>query len=125
MAETAPETVDTERARLLLAEGDVRVIDIRSQEEFADYRLPGSVNQPDADANAVRGELGEDDKVLIVCGSGERSAQVAGELRERGHEASSLDGGTEAWKSDRLPTQPSPDVDAGEAEPPKLPGAGT
>jgi rhodanese-related sulfurtransferase len=124
MSEAAPETVDTERARLMLASGEVRAIDIRSAEEFSDYRLPGSTNEPEAGADHLVDELDDEARVLIVCADGTRSAQLAGELRERGLEATSLDGGTEAWKSDRLATQPSPDVEDEGPEAPKLPGAG-
>jgi rhodanese-related sulfurtransferase len=124
MTETTQETVDPGRARLMLAEDEVQAIDIRTADEFADYRLPGSTNEPEATAEKLAEELGDEKPVLIVCADGKRSAQVAGELRERGLQATSLEGGTEAWKSDRLPTQPSPDVDDEGPEPPKLPGAG-
>jgi rhodanese-related sulfurtransferase len=124
MTETTHEIVDTEGARLLLAEAEVHTIDIRTADEFADYRLPGSTNEPDADAEDLAEKLGDETHVLIVCADGTRSAQVAGELRDRGLQATSLEGGTEAWKSDRLPTQPSPDIEDEGPEPPKLPGAG-
>jgi rhodanese-related sulfurtransferase len=124
VTETTQRTVDTQRARLMLAEDEVQAVDIRSADEFADYRLPGSTNEPEANANRLAEELGDGKQVLIVCADGKRSAQVAAELRERGLQATSLEGGTEAWKSDRLPTQPSPDVDDEGPEPPKLPGAG-
>jgi rhodanese-related sulfurtransferase len=124
MTETTQETVDTERARLMLAEAEVQTIDIRSADEFADYRLPGSTNEPEANAEKLAEALGDENRVLIVCADGTRSAEVAGGLRERGLRATSLEGGTEAWKSDRLPTQPSPDVEDEDGEPPKLPGAG-
>jgi rhodanese-related sulfurtransferase len=124
MTETTQETVDTERARLMLAEAEVQTIDIRSADEFAAYRLPGSTNEPEANADTLAEGLGDENPVLIVCADGTHSAEVAGELRDRGLPAISLEGGTEAWRSDRLPTQPSPDVEDEGREPPKLPGAG-
>jgi rhodanese-related sulfurtransferase len=125
MAETEHEDiVDAEQARLLLAEAEARVIDIRGPEEFADYRIPGSRNHPDLDPQSLPDELSDADRVLVVCADGARSSELAAELREHDVDAISLEGGVEAWRGERLPTQPSPDVEQGEAEPPKLPGAG-
>jgi rhodanese-related sulfurtransferase len=47
--------------------------------------------------------------LIVVCARGERSAEAAGRLRERGYEAASVEGGMKAWSDDRLPVQPAED----------------
>lgn len=104
------EQVDAEEARRLIAGGEVRVIDVRSAEEFAEKRINGSVR---VDPDDLGGEVGEDDvgreAVLVICGDGSRSAEVAERLRSEGNEATSIDGGFGAWTSDGLPTAPRSD----------------
>jgi rhodanese-related sulfurtransferase len=118
------DVVDVDQARLMIAEAEARVVDIRDAEEFADYRIPGSGNHPDPASESLAAELADIERVLVVCADGTRSSEVAAQLREHEVDAIRLEGGVEAWRSKRLPMQPSPDVEQGEAEPPKLPGAG-
>lgn len=122
--EDLPEQVDAKRARALVAGGKVRVIDIRDADEFAKERITGSKHcEPDD----VADELGEDPAnsergLLILCEDGERSAELAEELRGDEHRVTSLEGGFKAWVGDHLPTAPTPDE---EYKGPKvaLPGA--
>ena len=60
--------------------------------------------------------------MLILCEDGERSAELAEELRDGDHQVTSIDGGFKAWVGDHLPTAPTPDE---EYDGPKvtLPGA--
>ena len=116
--ETSETTVSAKRARELIAGGDATVLDIRSEEEWVSVgNIPGSVNAPDEDAEeaeeAVKA-IAEDRTVIVVCRRGDRSAEVAEQLRDGGREAVSIDGGMEAWEDDKLPLQPSED--------PALPG---
>lgn len=118
-----PEQVDADEARQLVAKGEARVIDVRSAEEFAEERINGSVR---VDPDDVAGEVGPDragrEAVLVVCGDGSASAEVAERLRSEGNAATSIDGGFEAWVGDGLPTAPTSDE---EYEGPELkqPGA--
>ena len=120
----ATERIDSDQARELIAGGEAQVIDIRNREEFGEIHIPGARPVADADADALADELDEGSKVLVVCEDGERSASLAAELRERGIEASAIDGGMKSWAGDGLPSQPSEDFEEEPAEPPKLPGAG-
>ena len=68
--------------------------------------IPGSVNFDAYDAlhagdeRAMEGlELPEGTRVVTVCNRGRSSAAAAEQLRRQGHEAFSLEGGMEAWKS--------------------------
>ena len=117
------DVVDTDEARLLVAEHQVRVIDIRDEEAFAERRIAGAVNVSDPDPESLGAE-DEELRILVVCEDGKRSGEVASELRDQDVDAASLEGGMSAWESDRMPTQPTTDPEQGEREPPKLPGAG-
>jgi len=116
-----PEEVDAEEARVIVAKGRAKVVDIRSEEEFADERITGSTR---SDPDDLGGELEGDPReaVLVVCADGERSAEVAERLRGDGVDATSLKGGFEAWTGEHLPTAPTPDEEY-EGPPVKIPGA--
>jgi rhodanese-related sulfurtransferase len=96
---TAPTTALTpEQAAHRLDE--FTVVDVRSPGEYAGGHLPGAHNVPldrldeaaDAlTAAAARGPL------LLVCATGNRSAQGCARLTARGVEAATLEGGTSAW----------------------------
>jgi histidinol-phosphate aminotransferase len=58
-------------------------------------------------------QIDDDQTVIVACEDGEESAEVADELRERGIDAVSLEGGMEAWRSDDMPMQPSRDPEDG------------
>jgi rhodanese-related sulfurtransferase len=118
------ERLDTDRARELVASGEVTVVDIRDPDAFAKEHIAGARPATDTDAASLAGEL-EGQKVLVVCEDGEQSARFADELRGHGVEANSLDGGIEEWAGDRLPMQPSSDPGQEPSGPPKVPGAGS
>jgi len=95
---STPLALDIAQARARLA--DLTVIDVRTPAEYASGHLPGAFNVPlDALRRALpalrqaaaRGEL------LMVCASGNRSANACGTLAEHGIAAATLSGGTSAW----------------------------
>jgi rhodanese-related sulfurtransferase len=118
------EQIDSDRARELVASDEVTVIDIREADRFAEVHIPGARPVSDADPAPLAEEL-KGRTVLVVCEEGQQSASFAAELRRRGIEADSLEGGMKRWTRDRLPTQPSGDPRKEPEGPPKLPGAGT
>lgn len=121
--EGLPESVDAEEARELVGKGRVRVVDIRSEDDFSRERMTNAVRaEPDEVKDAL--EEGDDGReaVLVVCEDGERSAEVAESLRSDGIEATSIDGGFGAWTSEGLPTAPGRDEEY-EGPEIKLPGA--
>lgn len=121
--EDLPEQVDAEQARALVAGGKVKVIDVRSAEDFAEERINGSVR---CDPDDVEGEIGNDpagrEDLLILCEDGKRSAEIAEELRGDDRRVTSLEGGFSAWTDEHLPTAPNPDEEY-EGPKQKLPGA--
>jgi rhodanese-related sulfurtransferase len=90
--------------------GDVVLIDVRDPERFDAGHLGGAVNVPsgesareahqDSYADAIRGTgASADDRIILVCGQGNRSARTADALRnEHGFtNVASIIGGAKLW----------------------------
>jgi rhodanese-related sulfurtransferase len=76
------------------------LLDVRTDEEWADGRIAGSVHIP---MDQLVQRLDEvDDRVICVCAVGARSARVAQYLNAQGREAVNLDGGLYAWANSGL-----------------------
>ena len=83
----------------------VTLVDVRRREQHAEDSIPGSVNYDAYDAlhagdeRAMEGlELPEGERVVTFCNRGASGSVAAKQLRRRGYEAHSLEGGLEAWK---------------------------
>ncbi|WP_426504481.1 rhodanese-like domain-containing protein [Dactylosporangium sp. McL0621] len=74
------------------ADSTVAVLDVRSPSEYTDGHVPGAVNVPLVELDAVAGT-----DVVTVCHSGGRSL-AARLLAAAGARVQSLAGGTEAWR---------------------------
>ena len=100
--------IDVRTLRDMLERGErVTVVDVRKPKAHAEGSIPGSVNFDAYDAlhagdeRAMEGlqlPEGEGAQVITVCNRGHSGAVAAEQLRRRGHEAFSLEGGIEAWK---------------------------
>jgi rhodanese-related sulfurtransferase len=98
-------SIDAMTLRDMLERGErVTVVDVRKGEDHADWSVPGSVHVDAYDAlnagdeRAMEGlELPDGAPVVTVCGRGRSSAVAAEQLRRRGYEAFSLEGGMGAW----------------------------
>jgi phage shock protein E len=76
--------VDGKEAHRLVAAG-VKVVDVRTPEEFADGHVPGAVNIPYDEVVARVREIGTPSTpVLVYCYSGGRAATAAKALQEIG-----------------------------------------
>jgi len=105
-SELKEETVEPKRARELIAREGAQTLDLRGDDEFADAHIAGAVRPEDDDLDRAVESLDEDKPVVVVCDDGERSAEVAADLRERGYQAAALKGGMKKWAGDKLPTIP-------------------
>jgi rhodanese-related sulfurtransferase len=102
----AQENIDARTLRDMLERGErVTVVDVRKGEDHAADSIPGSVNFDAYDAlhagdeRAMEGlRLPDGARVVTVCNRGRSSAVAAEQLRRRGLEAFSLEGGMEAWR---------------------------
>ena len=79
------------------------LLDVRTDGEWAQARIPGAVHIPMDELTARLDEV--PDRVVCVCAVGARSARVAQFLSAQGYEAVNLDGGIYAWADDGLPVE--------------------
>lgn len=113
------EELDASRARELIASEGGQALDLRAEDEYAAAHIAGAVRAEEEDLDAALESLSEDQPVVVVCGDGKRSGEVAGKLRDCGFQAAALKGGMKAWTGDSLPTQPRESEDF---EGPRRPG---
>eukprot|EP01048_Picozoa_sp_COSAG05_P022835 COSAG05_NODE_4711_length_1401_cov_16.055300_3_plen_158_part_00 len=101
-----------------LSDGSARYIDCRSEEEFAQGTVPGSINMPfphtggqavePADFLAdVEAEFERSEPIMLGCRSGVRSLLAADVLTNAGYaDVSNVEGGFLAWDAAGLPVEP-------------------
>ena len=73
------------------------VVDVREPSEYADGHVPGAQLVPLGSLAARVDELPRDDRVYVICASGNRSRTAAAALAAAGRDAISVSGGTRAW----------------------------
>jgi rhodanese-related sulfurtransferase len=100
------ESVDPKQARELVARERAQTVDLRDDDDYRAGHIAGSTRADADDLDQAAESLDEDRPVIVVCADGERSAEVAADLRERGLQAAAVKGGMKAWAGDGLPIQP-------------------
>jgi rhodanese-related sulfurtransferase len=73
------------------------ILDVREQDEWDAGHIGGAVHIPLADVPARLDEVPDDDRLIVVCRSGGRSARAVAWLGENGYDAANLEGGMGAW----------------------------
>lgn len=86
-SEEAYHKITAEKAKEMIDEGGVTVVDVRTAEEYTEKRIPGAVLVP---VETIGGELPEalpdKDAVLLVhCRTGVRSKRASGKLVKLGY----------------------------------------
>ena len=82
----------------------VRLIDVRTPEEFAEGHLPGAVNVPLDQFDPETLPPAEGKQTILYCRSARRSGEAADLLAAHdGEGATHLDGGILAWDAAGLP----------------------
>ncbi|TQJ13793.1 adenylyltransferase/sulfurtransferase [Yimella lutea] len=89
--------VDAVEAGRLLASGAVRLVDVRSAQEWEQASVAGSQWLPLDDIRQGAAPEADGLPLVMMCRSGVRSAEATRLLLERGIDARSLDGGILAW----------------------------
>ncbi|MCW2788404.1 MAG: sulfurtransferase [Aeromicrobium sp.] len=84
--------------------GDLVVLDVREDHEWAAGHIAGAVHVPLADLPARVGELDPTVPTLVVCHVGGRSARATQWLHAQGHDVTNVAGGMEAWEQAGRPT---------------------
>ncbi|WP_434995114.1 rhodanese-like domain-containing protein [Arthrobacter sp. Ld5] len=80
-----------------------QVLDVREDFEVASGVIPGALHIPMGQLRSRLSELEKDTPVIVVCRSGNRSAQVADALNAAGFTADTMAGGMTAWVAAGLP----------------------
>jgi rhodanese-related sulfurtransferase len=103
------ETVSIQDLAYLMEDSEVTLVDVREMiERETDGAIPGSLHVPrgllefkaDPESPAYDDELNPDDRLILYCGTGGRSALAAKTLFDMGYrDVSSLAGGYAAWKA--------------------------
>ncbi len=96
-----------EKALALIDDGDVKVLDVRTPEEFAAGHLAGAENIDfyATDFADQIDTLDKGDKYVVYCRSGNRSGQATELMAQKGFTAvTDVDGGIVAWEAADLPT---------------------
>ena len=79
------------------------LLDVRTDDEWADGRISGAVHIP---MDQLMTRLDEvTDPVVCVCAVGARSGRVAEYLNAQGYQAVNLEGGIYAWADVGLPVE--------------------
>ena len=84
-----------------LDKGTYQIIDIRDKEEVQKDEMPGAVYVP-SDEIETSEKVDLSKKLIICCRIGKISIDVAEQLREKGIDAVSLEGGYTAWLLDSI-----------------------
>ena len=88
--------------------GEVQIVDVREDSEWAQSRIPGDVRHiPIGELTQRAGEIDGDRPIVFQCRSGVRSLMAAQAFRAAGRKAYSLEGGLVAWDADGLPLDPA------------------
>lgn len=73
------------------------IIDVRESDEYAGGHVPAARLMPLATVPTRADEFRGDAPVYVICASGARSARAVEVLQQRGVDARSVVGGTNAW----------------------------
>jgi rhodanese-related sulfurtransferase len=101
-----PEIDVEELARL--RDAGVVLVDVREQDEFESFRVPGARLIPLVDVPERIEEIPDDERVYVICGSGGRSARAVDFLNRQGYDTVNVAGGSKAWLEAGHPVEHGP-----------------
>ena len=91
--------VSVDEALRLWQNKEAILIDVRTPAEYRDGHIPGVVNIPLDELEKRMGEVPKDKKVVLICRTGNRSAQGTKLLRSKGfNNVYNSTGGMTTWK---------------------------
>jgi rhodanese-related sulfurtransferase len=90
--------ISSSKLQKMLEQGDVKVIDVRTEEEYFIKSIPGSVNIPEPQLKVRLDEIPTDKNVVLVCKVGKRAYLSFKALRALGYtNIAILEGGINAY----------------------------
>ena len=99
------EEIDVARAYAMYQQGAF-LVDVRTQEEWDEVHIPGSVLIPLDELPDRLGEVPRDKDIVVVCRSGNRSEEGAAILLKAGYESVvGMDGGIRDWSAAGYPVE--------------------
>ena len=102
---TLPDEITVDEAYQKYQEG-VFLLDVRTQEEWDEYHAPDTTLIPLDQLEGRLDELPQDEEIVVVCRSGNRSQAGRDILRNNGFERStSMSGGLNAWRAAGYPIE--------------------
>ncbi len=100
----AIKTVGADEFAELTTQKDVRLIDVRTPEEYAEGHLAGAENIDVKAADFAERIKGIEGSVAVYCRGGKRSLMAAAQLAANGCTVYNLDGGILSWQKAGKPT---------------------
>lgn len=105
--ESGPQLLDaTQFGELIETSPEVRLIDVRTAEEYEEGHIPNALNidaQEESFIKDVESQVPAGGSVALYCRSGRSSAEAAYKLVKLGYAVTDLDGGVLAWEKANLP----------------------
>lgn len=109
---TANQVPPKEFAELIETKTDVKLLDVRTPEEFAEGYIPGALNidisAPDF-VEKVKATFPTGSEIAVYCRSGRRSAEAAKTLEAEGYACTDLQGGILDWEKAGLTVTTGPE----------------
>ena len=90
---------------LVQKDPSLRLIDVRTPEEFASGFIAGAVNIPVDQLSQRLNEVPQDEPVVVYCHSGNRSHQASQILEDAGYSQVYDLGGISQWQAAGMPVQ--------------------
>ncbi|WP_233589620.1 rhodanese-like domain-containing protein [Exiguobacterium sp. SH0S7] len=91
--------IDVETLQNRLENEEITLLDVRELDEYEGGHIEGVVNAPLSSLNETKLPYAKDEPIYIICRSGNRSAQAAELLQDRGYtEIYDVSGGMIAWE---------------------------
>ncbi len=79
------------------------LLDVRQPEEFRSGHIPGAKLIPLGELSSRMNELPQNQEIVVICRSGNRSQSATRQLTSAGYNATNLSGGMLAWSGAGLP----------------------
>lgn len=106
--DSLPKVISVDKARELYQNGTF-FLDVRTQEEWNEFHAPNSVLIPLDQLQNRLAELPDDQLIVVVCRSGNRSEMGRDILLEAGYkQLTSMEGGLTEWAASGYPTTTGP-----------------
>ena len=103
-----PEIEIKELEKIISASKNYNLLDVRTDNEFNEYRINPSIWIPLDELDGRISELSASEPLYVICKSGVRSSRAVSILHSKGlNNATNVSGGIDAWKKEIDTTQPN------------------